>query len=206
MELILDNISKRYLNDWIFRKVNYQFKSGHSYAVGGPNGSGKSTFLRILSAHLTPTKGTIKFTHKNQTIAGESVFQHLSFAAPYIELLEEFSLREMIGFHQKFKPLQNDLTTDNLLKVMQLESSSEKEIRFFSSGMKQRVRLGLALCSESDLVLLDEPTTNLDQRGMNWYKKMVKEFAKNKTLIIASNVEEDFDFCDSKINILDWKN
>ena len=205
MEILLEKISKRYRRDWIFKSVDYHFKSGESYAILGPNGSGKSTFLRVLSSHLTPTKGKISFSKNNQKVEKDSVYESLSIAAPYIELLEEFSVLEMVNFHRKFKNFYDDISTKEILETAYLTDNADKEIRFFSSGMKQRLKLALAILSESDFLILDEPTTNLDRKGMDWYKSMITKHHHNRTLIIASNVEEDFDFCTQQLNILDYK-
>ena len=204
MEILLENIGKRYRRDWIFRKVNFKFENGGQYAVSGPNGSGKSTFLKVLSAHLTPSKGKITF-RQNVPLPNDKVYESLAFAAPYIELLEEFTLREMIAFHLKFKSFRNNLTVEDLIERTGLQASEGKEIRFFSSGMKQRVKLVTAICSDAPLLLLDEPSTNLDRPGIDWYRQLMNEFVRDRTVIIASNVEEDFDFCQNRLNILDFK-
>ena len=205
MEILLEKISKRYRRDWVFKSIDFQFQSGKSYAITGPNGSGKSTFLKVLASHLTPTKGKITFQKDNQEVKLEEVYKNLSYSAPYIELLEEFTLSEMVDFHQKFKPFYENTSTKDLIEKAYLNESSNKEIRFFSSGMKQRLKLALSILSKSDLLILDEPTTNLDRAGMDWYKSLILEYKKNRTLLIASNVTEDFDFCDHQINILDFK-
>lgn len=204
MEILLENIGKRYRRDWVFRGIDFQFKSGEKCAITGRNGSGKSTFLKVLSSHLTPTKGTISFRN-TEAIESDKVFNSLAFAAPYIELLEEFTLREMLDFHLKFKSFQSNLTTSDLIEITFLEASANKEIRFFSSGMKQRVKLAMAICSDSPLLLLDEPSTNLDREGIEWYRNLIKKYSGDRTVIIASNVEEDFDFCENSLNILDFK-
>ncbi|MEZ4950825.1 MAG: ATP-binding cassette domain-containing protein [Saprospiraceae bacterium] len=106
MDIRLDEIGKRYRYEWVFKKVNYRFENGRTYALLGPNGSGKSTFLKILIGHLSPTKGKITFSHQDKVIKPDLVYQHLGLAAPYMELLEEFTLEEAITFHAKFKSLQ----------------------------------------------------------------------------------------------------
>lgn len=206
MDIHLEKISKRYKRDWIFRSVDYHFKSGESYALSGPNGSGKSTFLRVISGHLTPTKGKISFLKKAEKIKLENIHQSLSFAAPYIELLEEFTLFEMINFHKKFKVFYENMPVEKVIELAYLTENADKEIRFFSSGMKQRVKLALGILSKSDFLIIDEPSTNLDKKGMDWYKTMIEKFHNNRTLIIASNLKEDFDFCNHQLNILDYKN
>ncbi len=205
MEVSFRNIGKRYRYEWIFRGVNFTFEAGKKYAILGPNGSGKSTLLKVLSGHLTPSKGKVDFLLGDEKLPIEEVYRKISYAAPYIDLIEEFTLTEAIKFHQKFKKFSNQLSPTDLIEILNFEKSKDKPVRFFSSGMKQRLKLVLAICSDSPLLLLDEPTTNLDTQGMNWYRDLIKEYGQNRSMIIASNVEADYDFCDETLSILDYK-
>lgn len=205
MKLKLNNIAKRYRLEWIFRNLTYTFEEGNSYAILGANGSGKSTLLRLLSGHLSPSKGMIVFERAGTTVDSDQLHRYLSYAAPYIDLIEEFTLLEAIQFHQRFKPFQQQLSPSTLIELLQFSKSKDKQIRYFSSGMKQRLKLVLALCSDTPLLLLDEPTTNLDRQGMKWYLDLVEQFGKNRLLIVASNVEEDYGFCDKQLHIMDYK-
>ncbi len=205
MDIKLDNVAKRYRFEWIFRNINYEFKSGDSYAILGSNGAGKSTFLKILSGHLSPSKGSVDFIKNDSPVDKDLIYQHISYAAPYIDLIEELTLVEAIEFHQKFKPLCKDLNTGDLLDLLQFSKSSHKEVKYFSSGMKQRLKLVLAICSDTDILLLDEPTTNLDKQGFKWYLELVERFRMERLLIIASNVETDYSFCEKQLNIMDYK-
>ena len=205
MKVQLNQVGKRFKYEWIFRGIDREFQSGQSYAIQGPNGSGKSTFLKILSGHLSPSKGKISFYQDERTIDINQVYQSISYAAPYIDLIEDFTLKEAIDFHRRFKPLLEGLSTKDLIRILNFEKSTHKAVKYFSSGMKQRLKLVLALCSRADLILLDEPGTNLDQQGIEWYRSMVERFYRDRLLIIASNVKADFDFCDQHLNILDYK-
>ena len=207
MRIELEKVAKRFRNEWILRNLSLNLSVGSSYAVTGPNGSGKSTLLKILSGHLTPSRGKVHFKAVDgKIIPVEEVYRYLSLAAPYIDLIEEFSLLEALKFHQRFKPFKPGLDKETFLELLDLPSSAQKkQIRHFSSGMKQRFKLALALCSNTSLVLLDEPTTNLDRKGVDWYLSMVHRFTSDRLLIIASNVEEDLSFCQKRIDILDYK-
>jgi len=205
MTISLTNVSKRYRYEWIYKKISYTFEKGENYAILGPNGSGKSTLLKVLSGHLSPTKGQIDFKSNNQLLAPDQVYREISYAAPYIDLIEEFTLKESIQFHQKFKPFQKDISLEKIIDILNFSKSRNKFISQFSSGMKQRLKLVLAICSNSDFLLLDEPTTNLDQQGMDWYRSLIDEYTKEKLVIIASNVTIDYEFCNHQLNILDYK-
>ncbi len=205
MKISFQQVSKRYRYDWIFKGVDYRFEEGRSYAITGPNGSGKSTLLKIICGHLTPSKGKVEFLKNEKKVAPEEVYSEVSYAAPYIELIEEFTLLEALDFHQKFKPFRQGLGTPEALDLLAFSKAANKEIRHFSSGMKQRLKLLLALCSDTPVLLLDEPTTNLDRQGMDWYRQLVDRFAAGRLTVVASNVDIDFDFCEERLDILQYK-
>lgn len=205
MDIKLKQLSKRYKFEWIFRGLDYHFEAGKTYAVLGPNGSGKSTLLKVLSGYSTPSKGNIDFLTDCKILPSDKVYHQISYAAPYIELIEEFTLTEMLDFHRRFKTFQEDLTTEELIEILNFLKSKHKEIKYFSSGMKQRLKLVLAICSNTDYLLLDEPTTNLDDEGVQWYQGLIKRFVKNRLVIVASNVKHDYHFCTNQLNILDYK-
>ena len=206
-QVILEGVGKRFRYEWIFRDISMTFDSGKIYALLGSNGSGKSTLMKILSGHLSPSKGHISFQVNDKTQDEDNIFKHISYAAPYIELIEELTLTEMIQFHIKFKPLSKSLKINDLINILGFEKSQNKEIRYFSSGMKQRLKLALAICSDSPILLLDEPTTNLDAQGIAWYRQLISRFTEGgaRLTIVASNIEHDYDFCEEKINIEDYK-
>jgi ABC-type multidrug transport system ATPase subunit len=205
MYIDCQNLGKRYRYEWIFREMSFSFEKGCNYAITGPNGSGKSTLMRIISGHLSPSKGKITFQSSGKYINSDDVYALLAFAAPYIDLIEEFTLTEAVNFHLSLKEAQPGIKTKDLIELLGFERSAKKQIRHFSSGMKQRLKLALTLTSNTSLVLLDEPSTNLDKRGMEWYKQLVEHYGQGKTIIVASNAEEDYDFCKKVINLMDYK-
>ena len=205
MEIILDNIGKKFPPDWIFKKVDLQLNQGLKYALIGPNGSGKSTLLKILSGHLSPSQGKMQAYHADTLIPIDSYYKYISFAAPYMDLIEEFTLAETVQFHARFKPLRNGMKVNDLIEVLKLKKALNKPLKYFSSGMKQRVKLGLALYSEVPLILLDEPTTNLDLEGADWYAEGINHLPATTLLVVASNTPSDYESFDHKIFIKDYK-
>ncbi len=206
MEVSLNGVGKRFRHEWIFRKLDYTLNEGGKYAIQGPNGSGKSTLLKVLCGHLTPTKGQVVFFKNGQPVGADQAFQNISFAAPYIELIEEFSLQEMIDFHFSFKSILPVLRGKEIFNQLDLpKSARKKDLKFFSSGMKQRVKIGLSILSDTSLVLLDEPGTNLDEKGVAWYLDLVSRYSDNRTFVVASNVEADFSFCSEQLDIKTYK-
>lgn len=204
MTIELKELGKRYKNQWVFRGLSDSFSSGECIAITGPNGSGKSTLLKILSAYSTPSEGVISFSDDDEEIALESVHKHVSIATPYVELIEEFTMNEMIRFQEKFKPRLQTVSAEEIQDW--LPFGPEKQIRDYSSGMKQRLKLMLAMTADSDILLLDEPTSNLDSQGQAWYRDLLSKFGMNRLTFIASNQEEEYaDFAGRSISILDYK-
>jgi len=205
LKIILQNIGRRYNRDWIFRKLDHVFLSGTKYAILGPNGSGKSTLLKILSGNLTPSEGSIRYeTAEGKEIPTDAIHRHLTIAAPYAELIEEFSLREMLDFHFRFKDRLPGFGNERILELAGLERAADKPVRHFSSGMKQRLKLALACCSQSRIVLLDEPTSNLDSEGERWYLALIEAtVTPDRLLVIASNREVEYAFCEERLE--DWR-
>lgn len=200
MQVDLKNISKRFNQELIFKNLSYSFKSGSKYAITGPNGSGKSTLIQVISGYVRPSAGEIAYAEGNIDI--EDVFTHISIAAPYLELIEEFTLAEAIDFHFKFK--QPLVSKSDLLEISYLGDAKDKQVKKFSSGMKQRLKLALAFYSDCPLLLLDEPTSNLDEKGGQWYHEQILR-QENKTILIASNQPAEYSFCEKTVNIMDFK-
>lgn len=205
MQITLNACGKRYNYDWIFRNLCYQFNSNNSYAILGINGSGKSTLLQCLSSYQEFSEGSINYQISTDNIEDSQIYQRLSLVTPYMELIEEFTLEETIRFHNQFKKLTKGIDEEFMIELLKLSKHKSKQIRYFSSGMKQRVKLLLAFCSDTELLLLDEPTSNLDSQGVEWYQMMIEKYSENKLLIIASNDEREYSFCKEKISITDFK-
>jgi len=204
MKIVLNNVGRRFNKEWIFRNLTTEFKTGNSYAVLGPNGSGKSTLLSVLTGSLTPSEGKISFSDTVE-IAIEDIYKYISLAAPYLELVETFTLREIIDFHFKFKNFAPGVDAQSIVSILGMEKSVNKQIKYFSSGMKQRTKLVLACCSDSPILFLDEPTSNLDVQGINWYLELIENFTKERLTIIGSNQIQEYDFCNNQIQISDFK-
>ena len=208
MTITADQIGKKYRREWIFRGVDLTLSAGNSYTFIGPNGSGKSTLLQVLAGMQPTSAGKLTYSLDGaKPLNEEEWYRHIVLAAPYLELIEELTLSELLAFHVQFKPLRPGIDADILMERMQLSHARNKEIRFFSSGMKQRVKLGLALFSDARLVLLDEPTANLDRQGAAWYRDAVTELLTRPDclLLLGSNQPDEYDFCPNVLDVTRWK-
>ncbi|MEI6172588.1 MAG: ABC transporter ATP-binding protein [Bacteroidota bacterium] len=206
MRIQLENIGKKFNTEWIFRNVTFLFEENAASAILGRNGSGKSTLLQVIAGNLHPTSGQITYIHKGHQISGDDIFQHLALVAPYMELIEDFTLREMLAFHYSFKNYLPGYDITSVTDLLEFPAMKHKQIRQFSSGMKQRVKLVLAIMSDVPLILLDEPTMNLDNAGISWYIELIRKFAGNRTVIICSNLHQtESAFAEKSLQIEDFK-
>lgn len=206
MDVILEKLSRSFGPQVVIQDLDFQFESGKSYAILGGNGSGKSTLLRLVYGALTPSSGKIVYRKNGEAVARDEAPFKISIAGPYLELIEELTALEFLNFYFKFRSPRQEFSPGKILKACLLEEAAHKEIRNFSSGMKQRLRLGLAIFSQSDLVLLDEPTSNLDPAGIKWYRELVFNHLQNHTLLIGSNHQEkEMDFCQHHLDSQLWR-
>ena len=206
MRINLTNLGKRYNREWVFRNLSYEFVSPKKYAITGPNGSGKSTLLQIISGSVIYNEGSIQYFGKNeQSITTEKIYREVSLSAPYLDLVEEMTLVEFFTFHQKMKGWLNNLTVSEIILELGLENSAHKQIRYFSSGMKQRVKLAQAIFSDVPVVLLDEPLTNLDEAGINLYHSLITRFCADRMVMVSSNDPKEYSFCDEVVDIKQYK-
>lgn len=204
MNIQLFNAGKRFNRDWIFRKVNASFEKGKAYAITGPNGSGKSTLLQVIAANMQVSAGKIEWK-SNASINENDVFKFISVCAPYLEVIEEMTATEFLSFHASFKPLLTEVSVAQIISIIGLEKASDKQIRYYSSGMKQRIKLAQAIFSDVPVLLLDEPCTNFDTTGFALYHHLIETYCKDKLIILSSNDINEYDFCGEKLNILDYK-
>ncbi len=206
MNITLHNLGRRFNQEWIFRGIDYSFVSNNKYAILGPNGSGKSTLIKVITGQLTPSEGSISYADTEEEIHAEDIYRHVSIAAPYIELIEEYTLSELLDFHFKFKAYLPNFNKEKVIALLNMGKSLNKGLKYYSSGMKQRVKLVLACCSDSKILFLDEPTSNMDVEGEQWYLNLVAQtHIDHRVVIIGSNQQKEYEFCNEIIRITDYK-
>lgn len=201
MNISLEHISKRFQRHWIFKDVNHTFDTPGSYALLGSNGSGKSTLMRIIAGMQSPSKGKVNYSINGTAIPLDKVHTHISFCAPGMELVEELTLTEFLDFHFSFKKPIAGLTTREIITITGLEAAADKQVGDYSSGMKQRVKLAQAIFSDTPVLLLDEPCTNLDQQGVDQYSSWIQQYGKQRLVVVASNDPREYFFCTEQVNV-----
>src|SRR5690606_31800471 len=164
MTILLSDAGKRFNREWIFRHLTYTFEEGKTYAITGPNGSGKSTLLQVLAGAMHVNEGTIAFERgpriksgETTSIAPEQVYRHISYCAPYLEVVEEMTLEEFLQFHHGFKPFMQQITIPEIISLIGLESAARKQIRYYSS------EIGRASCRERDKVAEGNELVNINK-------------------------------------------
>lgn len=197
---------KKFGREWIFRKVDLQLEAGEKIVILGLNGSGKSTLLQALTGYLGLNEGKVTYFNKQQVMADDDIHRVLSLASPYLELVEDFTLQEQIAHASLFKPFLKGLSTEEVITLTGLSAHRDKFIRLFSSGMKQRLKLSLAILADAPVLFLDEPTTNLDATVISWYQELIARYAMHKTIVVCSNsIEAEYAFCQRHLQMEAFK-
>lgn len=198
----LKSVAKKFGQEWIFKNIDILIEPGATLAITGPNGSGKSTLLKLIAGITTPNKGEVFYTcSTGKKIEPENLYTHLSYCAPYLDLPEELTLNELLVFHCKLRT--TIMSAKELIDVLGIDP--HKEIRNYSSGMKQRVKLVLAVYTQSALLFLDEPTAYLDDEWSNKYMQMMHTATTGRTVIVCSNVSSEYSFCKQILDISNYK-
>jgi len=200
-EIKVEKLSKRFGYQWIIRDFDGIFNAGQTCGITGNNGSGKSTLIKMLSGFLSPTSGDIRYIVQGKKVANELIFSHISLAAPYTDLINEYTLSEMFIFHQKFKKFKTLITFKEFEDIIRLNGQREKPLQHFSSGMKQKIQIALALLSDTPYLLLDEPTSFLDKAAKSWFAELLLLHAQSRIVIIASNDAFDIGLCGEVIEL-----
>ncbi len=202
----IEDLTKYFGRRLIFNSINALFKSGKIYGVSGPNGSGKSTFAKIIANLISPTYGKIVHRYNNKIIVSDKLHKYIGFVSPYLFLYDEFTARENLIFFSRIRGIKFDDEFSNfLLSELNLYERRNELVKTYSSGMKQRLKFIFALLHRPQLIILDEPTSNLDNSGKEKvYELLIKE-SKTNLVIIASNEDTDLQLCNNIINLEEYK-
>ncbi len=205
MEILLSNLGRRYNKHWIFSGLTRRFSFPDNYAIIGSNGSGKSTLLLLISGYLSSSEGKVEYFQNGRTILPEQIYRFISYTAPYLDIPSQFTVHEFLRFHFGLKPSNSTLSIQLMLEESGLKEHTHKSILQLSSGMLQRLKLITAFGSDCPVILMDEPTINLDEMGIEWFRKMFISLASVRTLILGSNTRLEYDLCKHLIQIEDYK-
>jgi ABC-type multidrug transport system ATPase subunit len=205
LHIRLADAGKRYNRDWIFRNLSFELAPGGRLSLTGSNGSGKSTLLQVMAGYQSLSSGSRTYEVAGKPLGEDQLYKYLSIATPYLDLPESYNLQELLAFHFSLKPKKSDFDLKVWLESAGLKPHLNKKIQHFSSGMKQRVKLLLALGTDVPLLLLDEPTTNLDEQGVDWYRSLIETLAGEQSIVVASNQSHEYAFCTQNIDVTAYK-
>lgn len=207
VSISLNKLGKKFNREWIFRNLDFKIEPADKLVILGGNGSGKSTLLQVLSGFVTPNEGELIYELNGTKQEQENIRNVISYASPYLQLIEDFTLEEMVSHASAFKPFARNLSVDEFMDTIQLSHARHKFVKQFSSGMKQRLKLGLAILANTPVLMLDEPVSNLDKNAMDWYSQLIKTHSDNRIIIVCSNaIKEEYFFCDKTLDVSNYKN
>jgi heme exporter protein A len=202
----LENLVKYFGRRLVFDRINFSFFSGNIYGISGPNGSGKSTLVKIISNIISPTRGKVIHQLNGTELKSENFHNHIGFVSPYLFLYDEFTAEENLIHFSNIRGIKYDGNrADFLFSKLNLFDRKDDIVRGYSSGMKQRLKFIFALLHKPQLIILDEPTSNLDNDGKEKVYDLILEEGKSNLVLIASNEETDLKLCKETINIENYK-
>lgn len=205
--LNVDSITKTFGRRLIFKNVSLSCGQPGIWGIAGPNGSGKSTFVKCLCGLISPSSGKVTHALKGREIESEELHNHIGFVSPYLVLYDEFTAEENLKFFAEIRGVNyNQSKIDYLLNEFLLFDRKKDFVKAYSSGMKQRLKFLFALMHSPELVILDEPISNLDNSGKEKVYKIIGEEAKESIIIIASNDDSDLALCSSVVELTNFKN
>jgi ABC-type multidrug transport system ATPase subunit len=191
LHIKLENIGKKYYQRWIFKDISHDFQASSRLALVGKNGSGKSTLLRIIAGQLSPSSGKLSGYKEGKKIGVDHFFRYISWAGPFTALYPDLTITEQIALHFQFKPCLVEEPAQ-IMDILDLRPHQDKKLRFYSSGMLQRAKVGLALFTRSDVLLLDEPTSNMDPENAQMILDLIEKYIDNRIYVLASNMEREY--------------
>ena len=199
-------LNKSFGRRLIFNGINFRYDENGVFGISGPNGSGKSTLVKIIAGLISPTKGKIVHKNSNEEIIPEKLHNHLGFVSPYLVLYEEFTAWENLNIFSKIREIKfNEDYAKDLLNRFLLYNRRDDLVKTYSSGMKQRMKFIFALIHNPELLIFDEPTSNLDDEGKNSVYEIIKDKSKESIIIIASNDKADLDLCPEILDLKTFK-
>lgn len=201
LTISLEEIVVRFRRQNLFPPLSHRFESGKTYAITGPNGSGKTTLLRILGGQKRPDAGKISWLENSKEIDPEEWHADLSWAGPYLEYPSDLRLQDLLEQHFWFKVPVEGINKEDIPSLLDLKSHLDKKVKLFSSGMLHRLKIGLALFTQSQVLLLDEPTANMDIENRSRMLALIQQYKHDRLLIIASNMEEEYLEADEVVRI-----
>ncbi len=202
MRLLAKKIVKRYEDHIVLRNINFDISAGEALAIIGSNGSGKTTLVKILANLIAPTRGTIAYQIDGKTVPREQIYQYIGLVGPYLQLYQELTARENLYFFARMRNLPDyKERVADLMETLGLKGREDDTVKAYSSGMQQRLKYAAALLHRPKVLLVDEPRSNLDEKGIETVYYLLREQKKQGILIVATNDTEDLQLVDQTLKV-----
>lgn len=195
-----ENLTKKFNRKIIFEKLNFELFQGSSTAITGRNGSGKSTLIKIIANLISSSSGNLHISHNSEQVKKENFYRYTGFVSPYLNLYDEFTGRENLEIVADIRGISRE-NIDNVLRRVGLYDRRNDLLKIYSSGMKQRLKIAFSILHNPQILLLDEPTSNLDSDGVGIVDDIADEYKKDRILIIATNDSHEKSLCENEINL-----
>ncbi len=207
IDLIVTNLKKTFNRRLVFDGLNFEIKSGEKLIITGKNGSGKSTLMKILAGVLTESAGFFQYILNDKKVDRENIYQIVGLVSPYLVLYDEFTAFENLKLFARIRNIKmSDEEINQILKKVGLFDRRNDLVRTYSSGMKQRIKYASAILHNPLVLLLDEPTSNLDLDGKNFVDELVEDFRSDGIVLVATNESQDFKYGQNIINLDNFHN
>jgi len=189
----VESLNKNFGERKVITSLNLELRQGESVAITGPNGSGKTTLLKLLLSLLRPSSGKVTYFDNDRVLSQEELRHRISFVSPYLSLYDQLSAEENLQF---FTAVRGGNITgkeiDSLLLRVGLEGRGMDLVSDYSTGMKQRLKYAVALSNKPDFLLIDEPSSGLDDSGKAMMTALIEEYRSGSIIIIATNEKEEY--------------
>jgi len=204
--LVAEDVGHRFGTLLLFRHMSFSVSAGETLAVTGANGAGKSTLLRILAGVLAPKAGSISLTVDGDDVGRDRRPQYVGLVAPGVGVYGDLTAQENLAFLSQVARLSNaEERIDRVLQRIGLADRADDSVSTFSSGMRQRLKYGAALLTDPVLLLLDEPSANLDAEGRELVEDVVTTQRRNRRLlVVATNRREEAERHDRILRLEDY--
>lgn len=200
LEIRAEEVSKEYDLRPVLKRIGFELGNGAILGITGRNGSGKSTLMKILANVLELTSGTVEWHLDGKPLADEELPRHLGYVAPYLQLYTEFTPREHLDILSDIRGYSHDRDyADGLFRQFGLADRMDDTLSSYSSGMLQRVKYILALSHRPAFLFLDEPMTNLDERGIGSIRDLILREAPDRITLVATNDADDLTLCTHRL-------
>ena len=200
ISLQISGLRKEFDRRPVFKNLDLTLTNSDSIAITGRNGSGKSTLIKVLANVYTQTSGNIELTLDGNGIERQHYYKYLGFVSPYLNLYDEFTGYENLHFVTKVRGIKRE-GIDEVLSRVGLYDRRHDLVKIYSSGMKQRLKIAFSIIHNPQILMLDEPTSNLDSDGIKTVDEIAEEYKNGRILIIATNDEHEKNLCKGEINL-----